>query len=202
MAEKDRVGVFGGTFNPIHVAHLVLAQAALETLELRQVIFMPAGQPPHKRSQTDLAPAEHRHRMVQLAIADNPQFTVSRFEIDFPGPCYTIHTLEALERDLGPETELILLMGGDWAGQIRHWYQGDKILSRYSIATAGRGNGNSQPDSHTCIDMPMMDLSSSMIREHIRAGKSIRYLVPESVFEYIHTHRLYEDAAFSRDKVD
>ncbi|HOE12984.1 MAG TPA: adenylyltransferase/cytidyltransferase family protein, partial [bacterium] len=90
MVEKDRVGVFGGTFNPIHIAHLALAQAALETLDLKEVIFVPAGEPPHKRSQADLAHAEHRYRMVQLAVTDNPRFTVSRFEIDFKGPCYTI----------------------------------------------------------------------------------------------------------------
>jgi nicotinate-nucleotide adenylyltransferase len=191
MVEKDRVGVFGGTFNPVHIAHLALAQAACETLDLKQVIFVPAGEPPHKRSQADLAPAEHRYRMVQLAVADNPRFTVSRFEIDFKGPCYTIQTLEALERDLGPDTELVLLVGGDWAGQVRHWFQGEKILSRYSVASAGRRNGNSQADSCAIIDMPIMDISSSMIREYIRTKRSIRYLVPQSVFEYIHAHGLY-----------
>ncbi|MFH1737441.1 MAG: nicotinate-nucleotide adenylyltransferase [bacterium] len=192
MTATQRVGIFGGTFNPIHIAHLVLAQTALETLQLQQVIFIPTGEPPHKRARKDLAPAEDRYRMVQLAIAGNEQFSVSRREIDTDGPSYTIKTLETIEKNLEPDCEIYLLVGGDWAGQIQQWHRGKEILQRYRVAAVQRGNHNTEGDSSLlAIAMPTIDISSSMIRQILRDGRDARYLVPEPVARYIAEHDLY-----------
>lgn len=189
-----RIGVFGGTFNPIHIGHLVLAQTALETLHLEQVIFVPTGEPTHKRGQGDLAPAEDRFRMIEIATADNKQFSVSRYEVDSTDPSYTIHTLEALDRDLGSDVDLYLLVGGDWAGQVHLWHRGKEILERYQVAAVQRGrqpieaNGDS---SLLTLPMPTIDISSSMIRRLIQEGRDIRYLVPSPVASYIAERQLY-----------
>jgi nicotinate-nucleotide adenylyltransferase len=189
-----RIGVFGGTFSPIHIGHLVLAQTALETLQLEQVVFVPAGEPPHKRNQTVMARAEDRFQMVQLAIADNERFHASRYEVDSNGPCYTINTLEAIERDLGPDVALYLLVGGDWAGQVHLWHRGEEILRRYHVAAVQRGHQQIEANGDwplLTIPMPTLDISSSMIRQLIQEGREIRYLVPGPVARYIAEHGLY-----------
>lgn len=194
MSATRRIGIFGGTFNPIHIGHLVLAQTALETLRLEQVVFVPTGKPPHKRGQTALAPAEDRFQMVQLAVADNRRFNASRHEVDSNGPCYTIHTLEAMERELGPNAELYLLVGGDWAGQVHLWHRGEEILQRYHIAAVPRGNQHLEANGDSpllTISMPAIDISSSMVRQLVQEGRDIRYLVPKPVADYIAKHGLY-----------
>ncbi len=191
-----RLGVFGGTFNPLHIGHLVLAQTAVESLRLDQVIFVPTGEPPHKRNQGDLVPAEHRFRMVELATGDNRKFFVSRFEIDRPGPRYTIETLEAIQQQSEPETELYLLVGGDWAGQVHLWHRGEEILRRYHVAAVPRGSNRIEKNGDyplLPIPMPIIDISSSLIRRLLREGREIRYLVPDTVARYIAEHRLYRD---------
>ncbi len=198
---SQKFGVFGGTFNPIHIGHLILAQTAIDKLELEHALFVPSGTPPHKHDENELAPAEDRLRMVELAITGNDRFRASRIEIDSDRPSYTIHTLDTIQQELGSQVEIILLVGGDWAGQVHEWYQGDKLLQRYQVVAIERSGHTAEhgcqkghggiPESMPTLPMPTIDVSSTMIRRRLREGSSIRYLVPDSVLSYIREHGLY-----------
>ena len=198
-----RVGILGGTFDPVHVGHLIIAEEALSRLALDQVLFIPAGQPWLKADQA-LSPAEHRLKMVELAIASNPRLSVSRIEVDRPGPTYTVDTLERLKRDLGEDVQLYFILGLDALEQFHRWEQPARIIELCQLAIASRpGFQNSRildeqlgryPNLGSKVNFvaaPVMDISGSSIRQRASEGRSIKYRVPEAVERYIKQQGLY-----------
>lgn len=196
-----RVGVLGGTFNPPHLAHLVCAQEAYEQLALDRVLLMPAGVPPHKRiAQADPGPDE-RLELCRLAIAGDERFAVSRLELERPGRSYTVDTLRLLhERD--PQAELTFIVGGDMAASFPSWHEPEAVLSLATLAVAERRGAKRAAIEQTLaplagsdrvvfFDMPRVDVSSSIVRERVARGRSIRYLVPDAVADEIAARGLY-----------
>lgn len=199
----DRVGVFGGTFDPIHFGHLAMAQEAAEQLDLDVVYFVPAGSPPHKRDRIVSSP-EDRARMVELAIADDPRFRLSRVELERPGPSYTVDTLEAFRSCLARDAELYYLVGGDAPADMPSWHRPERVLDLAIVAVVDRpGHERAAADRLTSrlerdpsrivrLHGPACAISASELREKARRGKSLRYLVPPAVRAYIEERRLYD----------
>ncbi len=194
-------GIFGGTFDPIHVAHLAVAEAALDDLGLASVTFIPAGEPPHKRDRT-ISPAEHRFAMVQAAVAGNPGFRVSRIEMDRDGPSYTVDTLAALAAE-GGSMPLALIMSMDSYLDLPDWREPQRVLALAALVVTPRdGIADAEPDfleRHfpgttarvVMLAGPRLRLSASELRARAAAGRSLRYLVPDAVSAYISDHALY-----------
>jgi len=187
------VGLLGGSFDPIHHGHLLVAQAVLERLGLESVRFVPARQQPFKRGRHGATP-EQRAAMVALAIADEPRFALERAELDRPGPSYTVDTLRALKaRD--PGVELVLLVGADAAAELASWREAAEIPRLARVAAFARP-GASAPvgsDIWRTVAVPAVDISATEVRERVRAGKSIRWWVPDPVARYVAAERLYLD---------
>ena len=205
-----RIGILGGTFDPVHIGHLIIAEEALSRLALDQVLFIPAGQPWLKADQA-LSTAEHRLKMVQLAIASNPRLGVSRIEVDRSGPTYTVDTLERLREDLGEDVQLYFILGLDALEQFHRWEQPERIIELCQLAIASRpGFQNSRildeqlgrfPKLGRKVNFvaaPMMDISGSSIRQRAGEGRSIKYRVPEAVERYIDQQGLYSSVASSQ----
>lgn len=198
-----RFGIMGGTFDPIHLGHLILADKAGEVSSLDKIIFVPAAIPPHKIGEV-ITPAEHRLRMVELAVEGHPGFEVSRVELDREGPSYTADTIRQLTaREPGAEASLIL--GFDSLLEIYTWKNYRDILDRARIITAFRPgspvlrNADDWPlflqpyrERITLLEAPLLDISSTWLRIELMRGRSVRYLVPDTVLEYIRENRLYE----------
>lgn len=195
-----RIGVMGGTFDPIHLGHLVTAEEARVELGLDEVVFVPAGSPWQKRDSTA---AEHRYLMTVLATAANPRFSVTRLEIDREGPTYTVQTLRAL-REAVPHDTLFFITGADAILNILSWKDADECLELAEFVAANR------PGHHldeleqgplgkrvTSLEVPALAISSTDVRERLRAGRSVRYLIPQEVEEYARKHGLYGTAATS-----
>jgi nicotinate-nucleotide adenylyltransferase len=183
-----RVGLFGGTFDPIHVGHLAIAQAALETADLARVIFIPSRRSPLKESGP-AAPQEDRLAMVEAAVKGEPRFSVSRIELERAGPSYTVDTLEAL-RDEG---ELFLILGSDALAKLSKWRSPDRIRELATLLVARRP-GAPDPDAATgarSFDAPCLDISSRELRARASRGLSLRYLVPDDVWRHIASKGLY-----------
>ena len=197
-----KIGVFGGTFDPVHVGHLIGAERSREVLGLDQVLFIPAGQPYFKADRR-ITEAPHRLAMVELAVESNPGFAASDMEISRPGPTYTVDTLEELSNQLGPETELFVILGVDSLRELERWHQPRRILDMSRLVALPRPD-MADPDARMLdaispgsssrvevMDGPLIDVSASDIRYRVSQGLSIRYLVPEAVEAHIHEHGLY-----------
>jgi len=200
-----RIGIFGGSFDPVHVGHLVLAEWARVERELDEVLFVPAGRPPHKPAGP-LAPAEHRLRMLELAVGDNAAFRVSRVELDAEGPCYTLLTVRRLKGQR-PDGELFLLMGGDSLLDLPNWWRAEELASEVAVIAFDRpgalladgldglasrfGEGWARRVMELRVEAPLLQVSATAIRQRVRRGLSVRYLVPEPVRRYIEQHGLY-----------
>ncbi|MDY0166511.1 MAG: nicotinate-nucleotide adenylyltransferase [Thermoguttaceae bacterium] len=200
-----RLGLLGGSFDPVHYGHLLLAECAREQLGLDEVWFLPAAGAPHKqgREQTDIS---LRMQMLELATAGNPAFRVSDMEARRGGTSYTVDTLEELHA-AEPERELVFLVGADMLYDLPHWRRAERICELATIA-AVRRPGVAEPDldclleianserialfSRSQVDMPAVELSSSDIRSRVAAGKSIRYRTPPAVEQFIAAHKLYQ----------
>jgi len=195
---STRIGLYGGTFDPIHIAHLFVAEKAREEMLLDRVIFMPSANPPHKLKRI-ITPTEHRFEMVQLAVADNPAFQVSRLEIDRGGKSFTVDTLQQLSENYHlTKDDLFMIVGADSLLDLKNWRLPEKIIQLCTLVVAGRPNyfHSNIPDfikNIVYLQTPMLEISSSRLREWARAGKSIKYLVPAKVEEYIKQHHLYAD---------
>ena len=189
-----RLGVMGGTFDPIHVGHMLLAQFALEALDLDRVLFVPAADPPHKDDRKDIAPAEDRWGMVVLALEGVAAMEPSRIELDRPGKSYTVDTLHLLRQQHG-DVELFLIIGADNIAQMSTWYKPYEILQLCTVV-AGARNATEVADERlarhiTRIDTPLIELSSTQIRQRLAAGLPVRYMVPEQVEAFIRQKGLY-----------
>ncbi len=185
-----RLGIFGGTFNPIHLGHLILAETARETLRLDRVLFIPTGQPPHKPAK-DLLPGPARVALLQAAIRDHPAFVVSDIELQREGPSYSIDTVRVLRRQL-PQAKLFLLIGEDMLAL--RWVAWEEIVRLCTIVVARRPGAGMPPKKRGMrwLPMPLVEIASSEIRKRIRAGRSIRYVVPPAVARLIQQRRLYQ----------
>ncbi len=184
-----RLGIFGGTFNPIHLGHLLLAETARDMLTLDRVVFVPTHQPPHKRA-TDLLPGEVRMELIRLALRDQPAFVVSDIELQRPGPSYSIETVKILHNQL-PQAKLFLLMGEDMLAV--RWVAWDELKRLCTIVVAHRPGAKPRRASGIkWLQMPQLDIASSDIRARLKAGRSIRYRVPAAVERHIQQHRLYQ----------
>jgi nicotinate-nucleotide adenylyltransferase len=203
MGVSRRVGVMGGTFDPIHHGHLVAAQEAAAAIELDRVIFIPVWQPPHKVDEPSASP-EDRVCMVRLAVEANPLFEVSTIETDYPGPSYTIDTLRRLlERD--PDLALHFIVGMDSLAELPRWRDPADIvrlarivaLYRPGWETVDLGDlARALPESAgrvTVVPMPELDISATELRERAQRELPIRYLVPDAVAAYIEANHLYRD---------
>jgi len=196
-----RIGVLGGTFNPPHLGHLVCAQEAYLQLELDRIMLMPAHTPPHKAVEDEPGVA-HRLELCRLAVqGDEDRLEVSDIETVRPGPSYTVDTLQEL-RSRAPDSELFLIVGGDIAAGLPQWHQAERALSLATLAVAERrGTARSEVEGALhglrggerarFFQMPTIGLSSTMIRERVRAGEPIKYFVPDVVATYIDEHGLY-----------
>lgn len=197
-----RLAVMGGTFDPIHYAHLLIAEDVRRRFELPQVVFMPSGSPPHKKDY-EVSSAQDRYIMSLLATSDNPQFAVSRMELDRPGPSYTIDTIRQLKAKIGDQAQVSWVTGADAVLEILTWHEADAILEEAQILAVPRPGfdlsrldetlGAERASKVTIIDAPVTGISSTMIRERVRAGESIRYLTARAVIDYISKRGLYRD---------
>lgn len=192
-----RIAVMGGTFNPIHYAHLISAEQVRAGLGYDKILFIPSARPPHKVADADIIEPEHRYQMVLLAIVENPHFEVSRIELERAGPSYTIETLKALKALYGETTELAWIIGADSLIEYKVWKDFDEVLERCVMIATTRPNYNLNQVPFviqkrvTTFPITGVDISATVIRERIRKGLSIQYLVPEGVQAYIEQHQLY-----------
>jgi nicotinate-nucleotide adenylyltransferase len=189
---RPRIGVMGGTFDPIHNGHLVAASEVADAFDLDEVIFVPTGIPWHKKA---VSSAEHRYLMTVIATAANPSFTVSRVDIDRPGVTYTIDTLKEVGK-LYPEADLFFISGADAIAQILVWKDIDKIwpLATFvAVTRPGHKLELPQTDSASIevLEVPALAISSTAVRDRVIEGKPIWYLVPDGVVQYIAKHELY-----------
>jgi len=189
-----KIGVLGGTFDPIHNAHLLLAEQAREQLGLKKVLFVPAGDPWRKAFRRVL-PAAHRLAMTELAVQDDSGFVVDDCETKRKGPTYTAETLRELHKRHAKD-ELYLLLGEDALADLPFWREPEVIAEEANIVVAPRGGVvlpelPFDPDRVIRIQMPFMEISSTDIRKRAKEGKSLRYLVPDAVAAYIKDHKLY-----------
>ncbi|THA26477.1 nicotinate-nucleotide adenylyltransferase [Streptomyces sp. RKND-216] len=191
-----RLGVMGGTFDPIHHGHLVAASEVAARFELDEVVFVPTGQP-WQKSHQQVSPAEDRYLMTVIATASNPQFSVSRIDIDRPGRTYTIDTLREL-RARRPEAELFFITGADALGQILTWRDAEELFSlAHFIGVTRPGHALADPGlpdgGVSLIEVPALAISSTDCRARVEAGDPVWYLVPDGVVRYINKRQLYRD---------
>jgi len=200
-----KIGVFGGSFDPVHVGHLILAEAARCYGGLDRVVFVPANLPPHKPGR-ELAPGHDRLKMVEMAIADNQHFWASSVELARKGPSYTLITVRQLKEELGSENSFYLILGADSIREIDQWWHPEELLQEVQTIVLRRpgyplehlmelerrfGSALVGKIKESVADAPLLEISSTQIRNRIRRGRTIRYLVPEPVRLYILERKLY-----------
>lgn len=202
VAVEMNIGVLGGTFDPVHNGHLIVAEEVKTRLNLVEIIFVPAGQPWLKAAKP-ISPAEHRLQMLRLAIADKPYFKLSTIEIERTGPSYTIDTITELRDKFGSEDELFFILGWDSLAELPQWREPSRLIKMCYLVAVPRP-GYPRPKLKTLeviirglsqrvmlMKKPEIDISASAIRERVARGLSIRHLVPEPVNRYIKEHGLY-----------
>ena len=201
---RSKIGVLGGTFDPIHLGHLIVAEDLRQKLGLGEVLFVPAGRPWLKlKEEKPISPAEHRLAMVRLAVASNPYFKVSTMEIDRPGLSYSIDTVLELKAKLGAKSEIYFIVGPDALAELPKWKDPARLVEICQVVGIGRP-GYAKADllklersipgvsqRIMLMNVPQIDISATEIRKRVARGLSIRYLVPEAVEKYIQEHELY-----------
>ena len=198
--KRQRLGLFGGTFNPIHMGHLVIAEAVREEYELDHVLFIPAATPPHKVGT--IVDVAHRCEMVRLAIESNPYFSVSEIEMARIGPSYTIHTVQALKEIYGEETDMFFIAGTDTIQDLPNWKYIKELLGLCEFVGATRPDGTQIIDNvieyfgplgsriHS-LNTPELEISSTDLRRRLEMGRTVKYMVPDAVLEYIWKEKVY-----------
>jgi nicotinate-nucleotide adenylyltransferase len=209
MPEKllhERVGLFGGTFDPPHLGHLILASEAQSQLELTRLLWTVTPDPPHKQDQP-ISALEHRLAMVKLAIAEDPTFELSRLELDRPGPHYTVDTVKLLAKQ-HPNAEIVPIIGGDSLNDLPTWHQPKEFLYACHWVGVMRRPGEESnlqaleqelpgiSSKVHYVDAPLLEIASREIRTRVATGKPFRYYLPEAVYEYIERHHLYQQSEF------
>jgi nicotinate-nucleotide adenylyltransferase len=196
-----RIGVMGGTFDPIHHGHLVAASEVAHIFDLEEVIFVPTGQPyqKHQKHERMVSPAEDRYLMTVIATASNPRFSVSRVDIDRPGPTYTIDTLRELAAQAGPDNEMFFITGADALAEILTWHDADELFTLAHFVGCTRPghqlSGAGLPDGKiSLVEIPALAISSTECRARVEAGEPVWYLVPDGVVQYIAKRKLYAKA--------
>ncbi|MFC2031263.1 nicotinate-nucleotide adenylyltransferase [Chloroflexota bacterium] len=201
----ERLGILGGTFDPIHHGHLVAAGEAYHQLGLDRVLFVPAGNPPHKL-RDPITAARHRLRMLELATAEAPHLGISHVDLERPGPCYTLDTLRTLRAEWGPEPAFFFVEGADSLAEILTWHQPERLIELCELAVVERPGITIDLDLLDqqlpglaavvhWVQMPLLEISSSDLRARVREGRPIRGLLPPEVESYIREQRLYPEAA-------
>lgn len=196
-----RIGILGGTFDPPHVGHLVLADCAIETLALDELLFVPAADPPHKASTR--APIEHRLPMLERVLSLDPRFRLSRIDVDRPGPHYTVDMVRIVQAQY-PDADLYFCMGSDSLRDLVMWHKPAELIEQVRLAVMRRPDADVPLTIHAAvlphlheridiIDAPRLEVSSTEIVERLRVGKSVRFLVPDAVLEYIESNQVYRD---------
>lgn len=201
---NSRLGVFGGTFDPPHLGHLILASEARTQLSLTRLLWVLTAQPPHKRAAV-IGPLEDRMAMIRLALQDEPAFEISRVDIDRPGPHYTLDTLRLLSQQ-NPDSELVLVMGGDSLRDLPQWHRPAEVVGACDTIGVMRRPGDEIDlndlevalpgllDKVAFVDAPLLEISSREIRDRARQGLPFKYYVPPAVHDYIVSHHLYQGA--------
>ncbi len=202
---RKKLGIMGGTFDPVHFGHLILAQYAYEQLELDEVLFIPSGMPPHKPNRDSGTSSVDRIEMTRLAIEDNCSFALTTIEMDNDGPCYTYATLNKL-RDIYPDADFYFILGEDSLVDFPTWKNPREILAQSRIAVGARPGSSDKRIEDTIektrnliggefvrINAPAIELSSREIRKRIEEGKRVEYMLPEKVLEYIKNRGLYKN---------
>lgn len=203
LATARRIGVFGGTFDPIHVGHLILAVEARHQLRLDQVVLVPAGDPPHKQGRP-LAPLCHRLEMCQRAVANDHTINISLIDAERPGPHYTADTLRIFHNQLGPDVQIFFLMGLDSLRDLPTWHEPEWLMQNCQLVALQRHDVDIDWPSLEAalpglyeriimLDMPKLEIASSALRERVQTGQPIRYQVPRPVELYIQEHGLYRE---------
>ena len=193
-----RIGVMGGTFDPIHHGHLVAASEVAHIFTLDEVIFVPTGQP-YQKGGRQVSPAEDRYLMTVIATASNPRFSVSRVDIDRPGPTYTIDTLREIHAKNDPADELYFITGADALAEILTWHDADELFTLAHFVGCTRPghrlSGAGLPDGKvSLVEIPALSISSTECRARVEAGEPVWYLVPDGVVQYIAKRALYAKA--------
>ena len=201
----DKVGLFGGSFNPIHHGHLIAARAVAEWAGLTRVVFLPCRQPPHKH-ENDLLDGAHRGEMVKLAIADEPLFSFSDYDLTRQGPSFTIDTVRHFRAELGRDAELCWIIGADSLRELPTWRCVTELVEECRIITAARPGWTTDvwddlrqafTDDQIArlrsdvVETPLIDISATDIRRRISSGRSVRYLMPDGVISYVRENNLY-----------
>lgn len=206
QAAGKRIGVIGGTFDPVHYAHLAIAEEVYSALKLARMIFVPAGQPPHKMEDC-ITPVHQRLAMLELALASNSHFALSLVDVQRTGPSYTVDTLRLLHQELGPRTELYFVIGGDSLEDLPSWHEPAGVLAQATIVALMRpgfkeiSGYREQLEARLpgirqrliILDGPRMDISSTDLRQRVAENRPIRYQTPEAVEDYIRRHGLYRE---------
>lgn len=200
---KKRVGIFGGTFDPIHMGHLIVAETIMDEFHLDKVVFIPAAVPPHKLDK-QISPAKHRYMMTMLATCSNTRFQVSDMEMHRQGPSYSRDTLAQLIEEHGRDTEFYFIVGADSVENLHTWNRIDELLTMCHFIGASRPG--CMPDMEKiaqrfgplaekihCLETPELEISSTEIRHRVGQKRTIRYIVPETVEQYIYKEKLYLD---------
>ena len=203
-----RVGILGGTFDPVHYGHLVIAEEVRAALALTEVIFVPTGDPPHKQGE-HITAARHRLAMLELALAANPFFAISLVDMDRPGPNYTVETLRLLRAQWRAATDMYFIIGWDSLEDFPTWYDPGGILKQLAHLVAVHRPGYTEEPSYRehlerrvpgiaerllAVPAPQLEISATDLRQRVAAGRPIKYQLPETVERYIYEHLLYQKA--------
>lgn len=205
MEERRKIGIMGGTFDPIHIGHLILGEAAYRQFHLDEIKFMPAGNPPHKKNREGGATDEERVEMVRRAIATNPHFSLSDLEMNADGYSYTYRTLETLRKE-HPDTDYYFIIGADSLFDFDTWREPQRIVRACSLVVATRNqiapdvfdaelekNRSRYGGTFLKLDTPNLDIASRTLRHMIAKGESVRYYIPDSVIEFIRERNIYRE---------
>ena len=190
--ERKKVGVLGGTFNPPHVGHLIIADQVCKQLNLDKLYFMPSANPPHRDGKKTID-AAYRLEMVGTAIKNNPYFDIERSEIERGGKSFTYDTMiQLIEQN--PDTDYYFIIGGDMVEYLPKWYEIDKLINLVQFVGVNRpGYTTTTEYPIICVDVPLIDVSSTMLREKLKVNGSVRYLIPDQTVKYIHEKGLYQN---------
>ncbi|MGG3469349.1 nicotinate-nucleotide adenylyltransferase [Neobacillus pocheonensis] len=185
-----KVGILGGTFDPPHYGHLLIANEVLSALQLDEIWFMPNQEPPHKK-KSDEVKNEDRLQMLQLALENNQSFVIQTIELERKGPSYTVETMKMIN-DQFPDHQFFFIIGADMIEYLPKWHKIDELVKLVQFVGVDRPHYSHQTDYPVLyVDVPTMEISSSMIRERVKSGKTIRYLLPDAVILYIEEKSLY-----------